>query len=231
MKKFDIILWDLDDTLLDFAKSESHAIKTCFEHFDLSIQEGMIERYSEINLWHWKKFEKNELGKMDVLHGRFRALFEEYGIKGLSPEEFQLLYQEELGGTYFYNDQSLDLCKKLAKEFDQYIVTNGIIITQTKKLRLSGFDQIMNGIYISELVGYQKPQKEFFEACFEQIKTTDRDKIIIIGDSLTSDMKGGNNAGITTCWYNPKRKKNTEEVRIDYEIDSLGQIENILYFN
>ncbi len=229
MKKFDVLLWDLDDTLLDFGQSEKHAIVTCFQKFGIPFHEGMISRYSDINLVHWKKFERGEITKKDVLHGRFELFFKEFHIDGISPQEFQLLYQDELGSTYFYNDDSFELCKKLAKDFSQYIVTNGIVATQVKKLRLSGFDQIMNGIYISEQVGYQKPQIEFFDSCFESIGEVSKERVLIIGDSLTSDMRGGNNAGITTCWYNPLKKELEETVVIHYEIDSLNKLEEIIY--
>ena len=229
MRKFDTLLWDLDDTLLNFGQSEKHAITSCFDQFQISYDEEMVKRYSDINLSFWKRFEKGEIVKKEVLHGRFRQLFDEFGIINITPEEFQLLYQEELGSTYFYNDDSFEICKKLSTDFRQYIVTNGIVITQEKKLKLSGFDQIMNGICISEKFGYQKPQSEFFDKCFEFIGSVEKDKILMIGDSLTSDIKGGNNAGITTCWYNPKKNDCLEQVVVDYEIQSLDQIFDIVY--
>lgn len=229
MNKFDILLWDLDDTLLDFGQSENHAITSCFDHFKIPYFKEMIDRYSAINLSYWKRFEKGEIAKQEVLYGRFRQLFQEFGIKNIQPEEFQLLYQEELGSTFFYNDDSFEICRKLSDDFNQYIVTNGIVITQEKKLRLSKFDQIMDGICISEKLGFQKPQAQFFEKCFELIGNVDKEKVLIIGDSLTSDIKGGNNAGIATCWYNPKKNECQENVVVNYEIDSLNQIFDIIY--
>ena len=229
MNKFDILLWDLDDTLLDFGQSENHAITACFDHFKIQYFKEMIDRYSAINLSYWKRFEKGEIAKQEVLYGRFRQLFQEFGIKNIQPEEFQLLYQEELGSTFFYNDDSFEICRKLSDDFNQYIVTNGIVITQEKKLRLSKFDQIMDGICISEKLGFQKPQSQFFEKCFELIGNVDKEKVLIIGDSLTSDIKGGNNAGIATCWYNPKKNECQENVVVNYEIDSLNQIFDIIY--
>ena len=144
-------------------------------------------------------------------------------------------YEGHLGHTWFIQDDSLELCKKLkAAGVRQYVVTNGWVDVQKTKLQESGFDEIMDGSFISDEFGVPKPQKEFFEACFEQIFGTktpsseELSRMLIIGDSLTSDMKGGVNAGIDRCWYNIAGEANEDNVPVNYEIKNLWQIREIL---
>lgn len=228
MNRFEIILWDLDGTLLDFPKSESYAISYCFAKFGLVISEEIIHSYAAINDRFWKRLERGEINRDVVLLGRFEELFRTFGIGNVDAGEFQSEYREALGSVYYFLDEADTFCKHLSKEYRQYIVTNGIAYTQTKKLKLSGLDKIMDGIFISEEIGYPKPMKEFFTACTGKIPRYQQEKTIIVGDSLTSDMLGGNHAGIATCWYNPNGLQNNTDVTIDYEIKKLQELEAIL---
>ena len=133
-------------------------------------------------------------------------------------EEFNAKYQYALGDTIVPRDNSLEIVRKLQGKVRQYVVSNGTIIAQNKKLRLSGLGALMDGIFLSEELGVEKPNIEFFEKTFSSIGQVDPRETIIIGDSLSSDIRGGNNAGILTCWYNPSGKEAPENLRIDYEI-------------
>jgi len=228
MNKFDIILWDLDNTLLDFTESERYSITECFSRAGLSIDDSIIETYSAINLDYWKRLEKGEVTKEALLYGRFFSLFEKLNLTEVDIPLFQKTYQHLLGSVYFYKDDSYRLCEKLKDQYRQYIVTNGVKSTQENKLSISGFDKLMDGVFISEEIGYPKPDIRFFEKCFETIKPEDRSRVIIIGDSLSSDMKGGNQVDIATCWYNPEETGKESDIRVDFEIKHLWQIEDIL---
>lgn len=228
VKKYEIILWDVDQTLLDFKKSEDYALKYTFEQFGRKIQEETVQLYSEINDSYWKQFERGEVTKETVLYGRFQSLFEALSIHDIKAEEIAPAYQKALGSVYFYRDDSYRLCQELKKDYRQYVVTNGVTWTQQNKLRLAGFDKIMDGIFISEVLGCPKPNKEFFDRCFEKIPDFNKEKTIIVGDSLTSDMLGGNRAGISCCWYNPGQKEKNSDISIDYEINYLWDIKEVL---
>lgn len=227
--KYDILLWDVDDTLLDFGYSERYAIKHCFELIGREISAEWISRYAEINDNYWKRLEKGEVTKAEVLRGRFADLFSEMGIEVAEEElrEFQLNYQKALGSVYYYRDSSYELCKKLKGHCRQYLVTNGVESTQRNKLKLSGLDALMDDIFISEVIGFVKPRKEFFDACFAQIPDVDKERVLLIGDSLSSDIKGAKNAGIASCWYNPKGKT-AEGIVPDYVIENLWEVEQII---
>ena len=223
------IFWDMDNTLLDFEYSMRKALQVCFETFGERLTEEMLAGYERINSTWWKRLELGQVTKKQLLNGRFVDFFAAYGLEHMDPEAFRKQFQIELGRHYSYIDHSLEVCRSLHGKVKQYVVTNGVLETQTSKIKLAGFWDLMDDIFISEVAGYEKPRKEFFQYCMERIEETDPDKILIVGDSLSSDIKGGNNAGIRTCWFNPTGKKCTEELRIDYEIISLQQIYEVIY--
>lgn len=242
MKRYEIILWDVDGTLLNFLESQTYAIKEAFRVYDIEINDQVVERYSEINESYWKRLEKCEITKKDLLHARFEDLFtvikNEAGflskkdtqkISEIPINDFQAIYQKNLGSVYFFVDNAYELCVKLKKDFKQYIVTNGEAWTQENKLRLSGLTDIVDDVFISEEIGIPKPNRQFFETCFSRIPQLEREKVIIIGDSLTSDILGGNNAGIKSCWYNPGNLENETSAVADYEIRNLWEAEEILW--
>ncbi len=223
------ILWDVDGTLLDFIAAEKAAIKTLFGEFNLGqCSDEMIKRYSEINKTYWQRLERGEITKQEVLVGRFKEFFKSEGIDISVVEEFNSLYQLRLGDTIVYHDDSLEIIKSLQGRVRQYVVSNGTVEAQSKKLRLSGLGELVDGIFLSEHIGVEKPNIEFFNKVLEEIKPADRSSILIVGDSLTSDIQGGNNAGIVTCWYNPLGDKAPDKYRIDYEISDLHQIYEII---
>lgn len=219
------LLWDLDGTLLDFHAAESAAIKSLFEAFSLGgCSEDMIRRYSQINESYWQRLERNELTKPQVLIGRFEQFFQEIGVPQALAPEFNRQYQLRLGDTIVYRDDSVSIVKKLRGKVSQYIVSNGTSIAQNKKLLLSGLGKLMDGVFLSEEVGIEKPNRAFFDAVFDVIRPSDLTEVMIIGDSLTSDIQGGNNAGILTCWYNPDQKPAPLGYSIDYIIHDLHEV-------
>jgi len=224
-----VLLWDIDGTILNFKKAEYEAIKQCFKIFSLGdCNDEMIHRYSSINKKYWEMLERGEITKPEVLVGRFNEFFTEYGIPTTYAENFNKEYQIRLGDTICFYDDAFELLKSLKGRYKQFAVTNGTKVAQDKKLNKSGLIHLFDDVFISEIVGIEKPGIGFFEYVWEHIGEYDKSEIMIIGDSLTSDMKGGNNAGIICCWYNPNHAENTSGVHIDYEISNLQILPDIL---
>lgn len=226
--RYDVILWDVDGTLLDFDYSQHYAICKCLEEIGVTPSNGITERYAAINDGWWKRLEKGEVTKKQLLTGRFTDLFAEYDIVCDDVEGFRQHYQEYLGSVYRYIDNSLEICKALTGKCLQCVVTNGVTATQLNKLKLSGFYNIMEHIFISEQIGAPKPQRTFFDRIFEMLPDAPKDRMLIVGDSLSSDMQGGNNAGIDTCWYNPKNEINRTEAETNYIIRNLKEVLQIV---
>lgn len=232
MNRFTTVFWDVDDTLLDFSYSQRCALERCFRSIGREITEEQIGLYVRINDEYWKRLERGEVTKEQLLTGRFFALFEKLGIEGVDLGVFAGEYQTALGSVFSFLDDSLNICRDLRGKVWQYVITNGVTRTQRNKLELSGLGEVMDGIFISEEIGSPKPHRAFFDYCLEHVEEKDRSRILIVGDSLTSDIKGGMEAGIPTCWY--RRRGSGEDsalgavCRPDHEISDLHKVYGIL---
>lgn len=225
-----VLLWDVDGTLLDFHAAEKVAMKKCFEACNLGeCTDEMIARYSKINRKYWEMLERGEITKPQVLVGRFEEFFASEGIVTDCASEFNKEYQVRLGDTICFCDDGYELVKSLKGQVKQYAVTNGTKVAQDRKLTKSDLIELFDDIFISEVVGVEKPGIGFFEKVWEKIGRYESDEVMIIGDSLTSDIQGGNNAGILCCWYNPKGTVNDKGVCVDYEIDNLQKVKGIIH--
>ena len=223
------VLWDVDGTLLDFGAAERAALRALFTQFGLGeCTDAMLARYSEINTRFWQRLERNELTKPQILIGRFEQFFGEYGIDPALAAEFNGVYQLKLGDTIVYRDDSLAVIRSLKGRVKQYVVSNGTVAAQTKKLSRSKIGELMDGVFLSEKLGVEKPNAGFFEKVFSVIRPDALSHVMIIGDSLTSDIQGGINAGIRTCWYNPGLSPLPEGIRVDHVICDLHQVAQIL---
>ncbi len=223
----DLVLWDIDGTLMDFKKSEYEAIRKTFKDMGHILSEEDVKLYSEINDSCWKRYEKGVLTREELFTKRFEEFFEIIGAN-LDINKINETYLENLGKMFFLNEDALLVCQSLKGRVRQYIVTNGHIKPQSMKIKDSGLSKIVDGAFISDEIGFNKPDKKFFDICFERIGNVKKDKTLIIGDSLSSDMKGGNNAEVLCCWYNPFSEKNDTDIKIDYEIRSLKEVLEII---
>lgn len=223
------ILWDIDGTLLDFGKSEEYGIRKCFEVFGLGeCTDEMLKRYSAINRKYWGMLEQGTITKPQVLTERFVEFFRLENIDFNDIDKFNDEYQMRLGDKYFFCNNGLETVTALKGKYKQYAVTNGTFVAQSRKLNQSGLIDIFDDVFISDKIGFEKPSIEFFDAVQEKIGEFIKDEVIIIGDSLTSDIKGGNNAGILCCWYNPLNLENKTDLKVDYEIKDLNEILDII---
>ena len=224
---YQFILLDVDGTLMDFNACEAQAFKRGFETFGFPWSEEVYQTYHELNARIWERHERGELTREELLSLRFNLLFEQVGIDG-DGEAFESLYREYLADGAFLENGAMELLLKLeASACQTYIVTNGLRSTQEKRLRTTGIDRHVDGIFISEDIGWQKPTVEYFDYCFARIPGFVREKAIIVGESLSADIRGGINAGITTCWYNPGRKAG-REIRPDFEVRTLEEVWRIV---
>lgn len=224
-----IILWDIDATLLDFLKSENMALKKAFAHFGLGeCTDSTVAEYSAINQSYWNRLETGELTKEQVLVGRFEEFLNIKGFCDVDSNEFCEFYELSLPDCVEFMGNAESVIKTLSKTYKQYAVTNGAKAVQEKKLAVSGIEKILNGVYISDDVGFAKPSKEFFDVVLKNIPSVNTDEIMIVGDSLTSDIKGGNNMGFKTCWFNPHNLPLSNGYSVDYQIDNIDSIFDVL---
>ncbi len=226
MKEYKVLFLDLDNTLLDFAKAESSAIKKVLTAFSLPNDDVAVKTYSAINDSYWKRFEKGEIPKSAIFEGRFHTFLDLYNLKSDIPA-ISKAYFEALSETYFVVDGAVEILKYL-KQKGYYLcaTTNGVALTQYNRIKHSGLEPFFDSVFVSETIGFQKPQAEYFQYVISHIEYCEKADILIVGDSQSSDILGGINSGIDTCWYNPNHQTPTYNSK--FEIHSLLDLKNIL---
>lgn len=227
MKKYNTLFFDADDTLLDFDAAESSALRLLFKEQNIPLTLEVEAYYKKLNKDLWKSYEAGKITRDELFNSRFSTLFNNLGHKvdGIFMEKKYRYYLQE-GHQLIHG--AFELVNDLYKEYDLYIVTNGVAKTQDKRLRASGLYPLFKGIFVSEDAGYQKPRKEFFDYVFARVPNFTEKKGLIVGDSLGSDIKGGVLAGLDSCWYNPKANSNDTDIVPTYEIRKLQELYQVL---
>ena len=202
MKRYTTLLLDVDETLLDFKKAEAVSLKNALIRAGLTPTDDIIERYHQINDSLWKALERAEIEKEEIKTKRFELFYEEFGFEG-DPIETAGMYVYELSKAGFLLDGAREFLDKIQNEYDVYAVTNGIMNVQQGRFAAADINKYFKDVFISERVGYSKPDKRYFDYVLSAIPEKDTSKVIVIGDSLTSDIKGACNAGLDSCWFNP----------------------------
>ncbi|MDE5973846.1 MAG: YjjG family noncanonical pyrimidine nucleotidase [Eubacterium sp.] len=221
------VLFDLDDTIFDFKMSERTALTKTLLKLGIEPNDYIISRYSEYNISQWKRLELGEISRDEVKVNRYRLLFKEFGIDS-SPELATSIYEEYLAVGHYFIDGAVDMLESIYKTYDLYLVSNGAKKVQDGRLASADISHFFKDIFISEVVGHEKPNPKFFKYCFDRIPNLNKNNTIIIGDSLSSDIKGGINAGIKTMWFNPHFDENTSNIIPDYEIHGLNEVKELL---
>lgn len=221
------VLFYLDDTLFDFHKAEKIALTKTLVHFGIDPTEETLALYSTINAAHWKRLELGEISREEVKVGRYRELFKTIGIE-CDPVKATAYYESMLAIGHYFMPGAPELLEELYRKYRLYIVSNGTAKVQEGRIGSSGIAKYMDGIFISQILGANKPDKQFFDICFAEIPDFSLSETVIIGDSLSSDIKGGINAGITTVWFNPKGIENDNDIKPDYTIKELSEVPGLL---
>ena len=221
------IFLDLDDTILDFHWAERRALTTAFRESGIEPDQPLLERYSHINRMQWELLENGVLTREQVLLRRFEILFIEYGIAA-SAKRMGDRYETLLADGYHFIPGADDMLNSLYGRYRLFLASNGSLSVQTARIESSGIARYFDGIFISEELGADKPSKAFFDRCFAQIPDFDPTRALMVGDSLTSDIRGGINAGIRTCWLNPSEREPGRQIHPDYEIRSLSELPPLL---
>ena len=224
---FEILLIDLDDTILDFQRAEAVAIRKTLREAGLEPSDAVCRRYSECNDMHWKMLERGQITRDQVLVGRFQMLFDEMGLHVDAPS-IAKNYTENLSQGHFLLTGAEQALETLSQRYRLFLASNGTAWVQRRRIADAHIEKYFENIFISHELGVNKPAKAYFERSFAQIPGFDPEKTLIVGDSLSSDILGGQNAGIATCWVNPAGKECTLPTPPDYQIESLSQLTALL---
>lgn len=221
------IFLDLDGTILDFLKAEATALSKVLTELEIEPTEEKIKLYSKINDSQWKRLEKGEISREQVLVGRFEIFFRELG-ESRDALQTRKLYEKHLSEGHFFIDGAEELLESLSKQYNLYLASNGTKTVQDGRIKSAGIEKHFKEIFVSEDIGFNKPDKRYFDMAFKKIENFSPSEAVIIGDSLSSDILGGNNAKIKTVWFNPNGLENSLNVKIDAVAKKLSDIPDIL---
>ena len=223
----EFLFLDLDDTILDFQKAERLAISRTFRSFGLEPTDQVLERYHVINRQHWERLERGELTRDQVLTGRFQMLFEELGIPA-QPQAVAKGYEHNLGLGHYFLPGAKEALDTLRGKYRLFLASNGTASVQHSRLTSAGLYPYFEEVFVSQALGANKPSRAFFDACAARIPGYDPRKALMVGDSLTSDILGGINAGMKTCWVCPPEAQGRPDIVPDYRIEALSQLPELL---
>lgn len=221
------VFLDLDETLFDFKRAQEEALKRAFLQFDITPQETLLDRYDELNKYVWQLLEEEKATRDEILVLRFQMLFEEFDITK-DAKAVQDVYEEELGVGHFYLPGAKGFLKALYGKYRIYLVSNGSAQVQESRIGSSDLEEYLDAVFISEEVGADKPSSVFFNRCFSKIPPFSKEEAVIIGDSLTSDIRGGINAGLHTIWFNHRNQPKREDILPEYEAKNYEEILSII---
>ena len=221
----EFLFLDLDDTILDFHKAERVAIAKTIRDFGVEPTEVVLEQYHRINKYHWEQLEQGKMTRDEVLVNRFAVLFEQLGVT-VDATMCARTYEKNLSVGHWFLPGAEDAVDALSKKYRLFLASNGTASVQAGRMTSANLYRFFEKVFVSQEIGANKPAKEYFARCFAQIPGFDPSRAIMVGDSLTSDIQGGINAGIKTCWVNPTHQ--TASIRADYEIESITQLEALL---
>ena len=221
------IFFDLDNTLLDFDRGEARALSRAFRRFGIDPTPAVLAHYHDINLSQWELLEEGKLTKNQVLTRRFDLLFAELGV-GCDSQSVCDLYESFLAEEHGFVPGALELLKALSPRYSLYLATNGASVVQRRRLADAGILPYFQNIFISEEVGFHKPSPAFFHACFAAIPGFALASALMVGDSLTSDIRGGRDAGLRTCWFDRLGRPCRPDILPDYTVTALNQLPALL---
>lgn len=226
--KYEIILFDADDTLFDFKKSEDFAIRKLISTLDSNFDdEYIIDTYKDINTKIWVEFEDGKITSDSLKVERFDRLINKLNINS-DANELCNMYIKFLGDGSFLYKETEELLSYLSKNYKIGIITNGLADVQCRRIRNSIVGHYFEDVVISDEIKIAKPSPDIFEHALNNLNYNNKKSVLMVGDSLNSDIKGGINAGVDTCWFNQHKKENISSIKPTYEINSLLQLKNIL---
>lgn len=223
MKMYRFILFDLDDTIFDFQKAQWYCFSDVLKQYNETYSEEKYKKYKEINHFYWKLVEEQKMQREFAQCQRFTSFFSELG-KNINGADANIVYQKSLTNQTWLIPYATEVCKFLSLTYELVFITNGFTNTQVERVQKSGIADYFQKIIVSEELGIEKPSIDFFKKALKLIGSNDTSKMIIVGDSLSSDIAGANNAGIDCCWYNPNKNAVSSKYKINYVINDLREL-------
>ena len=226
--KYDWILFDADNTIYDFQASSEIAFHLSFEDYDIATGDEEYELFRNINFETWKAFEDNEIDHEQIKQIRFKKLFDQLNVKNIDPLKFNGLYFKKIVENPKYMEGAEQLLNNIIGNVQLGLITNGMKEVQRPRLIHSRKLDVFDLVVISGEIGLSKPNKDFFQYAFDRMDGADKEKVLVVGDSLVADVQGAQAYGLEAVWYNPFKVDDKNGIQPDYEINSLEELHDII---
>ena len=227
MPRYDLVLFDADGTLLDFSRAQEHALMGMLKDLSLPVGEDTLSVYHQINLGYWHKLERGEITRPELVVARFAELLAHLGADG-NPSVMEDGFQHYFREADFLIDGAAELCAALAPHCTLAIATNGDFRAQKRRVEKSPLKPYISYLIVSDEAGAAKPSPVFFDFALERCGFSDLSRVLMVGDSLSADMRGGSGYGIDTCWYNPEALPLPQDFAVTYTVRELAPIADIV---
>ena len=216
------IFFDVDDTLLNFGSGSQWALADVFARFDVALDAAVKQRYEGINNGLWAEQKQGLRSVQNVIDSRFRLLFEALNWQ-IDADAFRDAYQANLAQSHVLEQGALETVRHLSQKYPLYVASNSILAMQTSRLRLAKLLPYFQDLFVSNDIGYEKPDQRFFETCLQRSQLQPQD-IVFVGDSLEADMVGASGCGMIACWYNPQQKSVPQDLNIAHTVQHLDEL-------
>jgi 2-haloacid dehalogenase len=225
--KYEWLLFDADGTLFDYEKAEATSLESTLEEFGITYEPGYRDTYRRINAAIWGQFEQGRISQERLRTKRFELLFAALQVEG-DAEAFSARYLRNLAEGSELMEGAEEVVRALEGQVGLMIITNGLADVQRPRFARSAIGDCFADLVISEEVEAAKPNGKIFDIAFEKMRFPRKEEVLIVGDSLSSDIKGGNTYGIDTCWFNPRREHSSEEIEPTFEIAALDELLSVV---
>ena len=225
---YNCVLLDFDDTLVSFKESEKVSLTKVYNKYNIPVTEDNIAFYHIENEKLWREFEKGKIKKKDIERNRFAKIVEKFNLPNVTGEQMNRDYVNYLKNSAILIDGAIEFLEDIEDAATIAIVTNGIEHVQQNRLKLSRVIDFADGVFTSEKVGYNKPDKRIFINALKTLGVENYKKVLVVGDNLNSDIKGGINAGLDTCWVNFSQEENTTNINPTYTVYDFTQLKTII---
>ncbi len=228
MAKYYCILFDADNTLLDFDMAERKALNETLTHYGIEPDNETVQKYRSINSELWQQLEKGQIRREKLCNERFTRFLKELHLAGNGAEMNRYYLDQLASHPDLLPDNVLGVLRELSEVATMAVVTNGFERVQTRRAEESGIMEYMEDSFVSEKMDSEKPNRKIFDGALRALGVENREHVLVVGDSLSSDIQGGINAGLDTCWYNPNHAENSGKVNPTYEIAALDELYQIV---
>lgn len=225
---YNCVLLDFDETLVSFTESEKNSITKVYNKYNIPITDENIEFYVKENDALWREFEEGKIKKSQIEKNRFQKVIDKFNLKEVTGEQMNRDYLNYLRNSVVLFDGAIEFLEDIEDYCTIAIVTNGIDNVQQNRLKLSKVIDFADGVFTSEKVGYNKPDKRLFNNALKELGIENKKKVLVVGDNLYSDIKGGINAGLDTCWVNFKKEENNSKIKPTYVISDFEELKGVI---